>query len=105
MSANRKVRASLPASATQRKRPKPRPLSEQIEVIRERTDVRDDDLSPYVAKLVSSLQDLKPIDEISLLTQEDAAQALATIERTLEELNNHLGTARSLKHLLQMNKR
>ena len=80
-------------------------LAQKMEVISEQTDTADPNLLPYLNEFISRLQDMKPLEEISLLTQEDAAQALATIDRTLEELNNHLGVAKSLKHLLQNTKR
>ena len=75
-------------------------LREKIEVLKD-SDTRDADLLPYVDGFLSNLKKIGPMEEISLLTQQDAKQALEMIDKTLKELSAHLGVARSLKQLLQ----
>jgi len=77
-------------------------LREKIEIINDRPD---EDVLPYLENFMAQMQDIKPLEEISLLTQEDARQAIATIDETLRQLNERLGVARSLRQLLSQTKR
>ena len=81
---------------------KPESLQDKIEVI---ADSQDPDVMPYVDNLVAQMHQLKPLEEISLLTQEDAQQAITMIDDTLRQLNERLGVARSLKQLLETKQR
>lgn len=88
----------------QRKRPKRTKgkLQERIEIVQDRAD---SDILPYVDKLIADLRSLPALDDISLLSQQDALSAIGTLDRTLAVLNNHLGVARSLKQLLETKRR
>lgn len=77
-------------------------LREKIEIVADRPD---EDVLPYLENFMAQMKDIKPIEEISLLTQEDAKQAIATIDETLRQLNERLGVARSLRQLLSQTKR
>ena len=77
-------------------------LREKIEIVADRPD---EDVLPYLENFMAQMKDIKPIEEISLLTQEDAKQAIATIDETLRQLNERLGVARSLRQLLAQTKR
>ena len=92
----RKVRKAFGSGATH--------LGGKVQISRE-SDSADPDLLPYVDKLMSELKGLKPLDQISLLTQEDALQALGMIDETLQHLNTQLGVARSLRQMLESKKR
>ena len=80
---------------------KRQPLREEIEVLNDREDRTDDDVIPYVDNLMERMRSLQPMEEISLLTQEDAKQALTMIDETLKQLNERMGIARSLRQLLE----
>ena len=84
------------------KKLKPETLQDKIEVLSDRADP---DVLPYVDNFVAQMQTIKPMEEISLLTQEDALQAINMIDETLRQLNERLGVARSLKQLLETKQR
>ena len=84
------------------KKKKPQSLRQEIEVLSDRAD---EDVLPYVDNFMTQMQQIKPMEESSLLTQEDAKQALNQIDDTLRQLNERLGLARSLKQLLETKQR
>ena len=84
---------------TKRERPT---LQNEIEII---SDRKDEDVLPYVDNFMAQMQTIKPMEEISLLTQEDAKQAINMIDETLRQLNQRLGIARSLKQILDTKQR
>jgi len=84
------------------KKRKAETLQDKIEVLSDRAD---EDVIPYVDNFMTQMKTIKPMEEISLLTQEDARQALNMIDETLRQLNERLGVARSLKQLLETKQR
>ena len=85
------------------KKKKPSTLQESVEVVK--NDTADSDVLPYVNHFMVQMSEIKPLEEISLLTQEDAQQALGVIDDTLRQLNERLGLARSLKQILETKRR
>ena len=77
-------------------------LQESVEIVK---DTADNDVLPYVEHFMMQMSEIKPLEEISLLTQEDAQQALGMIDDTLRQLNQRLGVARSLKQVLEAKRR
>ncbi|MFN8388963.1 MAG: hypothetical protein U0136_01585 [Bdellovibrionota bacterium] len=98
---SRKARSASREDSSRRERVVEGSLSDRIEVSSSPADNVDLDLLPYVDSLVSRIHALKPLEEISLLAQEDATQALAMIDETMKVLQLHLGKAESLKKLLE----
>lgn len=71
-----------------------------VEVIQE-ADTLDIDAEAYLTSFLQDFATLKPLGHISLLSQEDAKEALLTLNETQAKIERQLKTARALKRMLK----
>jgi hypothetical protein len=79
-------------------------LDRQVEVEVDRgskTDSADPEVLDYVNEFLASYSQIPPLPPTSLLTQEDAREALIVLNEAQGRIDSHLKTAKALKQLLR----
>ena len=85
----------------------PEGLSSQVEKIRLHEsmesflDVEDEDILTYVDNLLRSCNQIDPLKPFSLMSREDALQAISLLLGRSRVVESHLKTARALRTLLE----
>ena len=85
----------------------PKDLSAQVETIQLKDsmgaffDVEDQEVLTYVDDLLRSCKQIGPLEPFSLMSKEDAIQALSMLEQKQRIIARHLKNARALKTLLE----
>ena len=64
-------------------------------------DMQDQDVLTYVDNLLRSCKQIGPMEPFSLMSKEDAINALANLETKQRIIDRHLKNARALKTLLE----
>lgn len=70
------------------------------QIVSQSTDSRDTNISDYITSFVEECRTLGPLEKISLLTPEEASEALVTLAATQAKIERQLKTAQALKRLL-----